>query len=47
MAPCKYEFLRLLNILGRIDTYSKTCVKRPLKKDKSKVLMTTDSLMKV
>ena len=28
-------------------TYSKTCVKRPLKKDKSKILMTNGSLMKV
>ena len=27
--------------------YSKTCVKRPLKKDKTKILMTNGSLMKV
>ena len=26
------------------DLYSKTCVKQPLKKDKTKVLMTTGSL---
>ena len=29
------------------DTYSKTCVKRPLKINKTKILMTNDSLMKV
>ena len=27
--------------------YSKTCVKRPLKKDKMKILMTNGSLMNV
>ena len=30
-----------------INVYSKTCVKRPLKIDKTKVLMTPGSLMKV
>ena len=30
-----------------IYMYSKTCVKQPLKKDKTKVLMTNGSLMKV
>ena len=28
-------------------TYSKTCVKQPLKKDKTKILITIGSLMKV
>ena len=30
-----------------LDKYSKTCVKPPLKKDKTKSLMTNGSLMKV
>ena len=30
-----------------LNPYSKTCVKRPLKKDKTKILMTNSSLMKV
>ena len=31
----------------QLGYYSKTCIKRPLKKDKSKILMTNGSLMKV
>ena len=33
--------------MGVIFSYSKTCVKRPLKIDKTKILMTNGSLMKV
>ena len=30
-----------------LSVYSKTCVKRPLKKDNTKILMTNGSLLKV
>ena len=41
-----YKELRNLSQAAAIN-YSKTCVKRPLKKDKTKVLMTNGSLVKV
>ena len=34
------------NLLDALE-YSKTCVKRPIKKDKTKILMTNGSLMQV
>ena len=37
----------LLSCRHKEGTYSKTCPKRPLKKDKTKILMTDGSLMKV
>ena len=49
-----YVLLILLSVISiliedicRLYTYSKTCVKRPLKIDKTKILMTNGSLIKV
>ena len=48
----KYSVLNGLHCINVVQTsqdnkYSKTCVKRQLKKDKTKILMTNGSLMKV
>ena len=34
-------------MFGRVERYSKTCVKRPLKIDKANIIMTNGSPMKV
>ena len=51
-SKCSGDFINLLICLIHdtdcdINNYSKTCVKRPLKKDKTKILITIGSLMKV